>query len=138
MRSPGKLSQITGFFLLAVALTASVLIVRLFDKIFSIEVSVNVVNTLLFILSYTITMIATYRAFIHFFPLKQGEIPVASRQDFIYGVHCGFYLILFNALILTYVIPIPLKRLIFIALGARLGKGPLAKLAHQPTLSPVN
>ena len=63
-----------------------------------------------------------YRLFLHFRPLKQGEIAEGSQEEFAAEVHFLFYLILFNSLITTHFLPIPLRRLIYLALGARLGK----------------
>ena len=63
-----------------------------------------------------------YRAFLRAVPLKEGEIVEGSRAEFGVNVHFLFYLILFNALIRTHVLPTPMLRLIYLALGARLGR----------------
>jgi hypothetical protein len=64
---------------------------------------------------------AVYRLFLHFMPLKEGELPEGSREEFAAQVNNLFYLILFNSLIRTHFLPVPLMRLIYQALGTRMG-----------------
>lgn len=63
-----------------------------------------------------------YRLFLWKLPLHEGYIPEGSRQEFAAQVNILFYLILFNSLIRTHFIPVPLMRLVYLALGARLGE----------------
>ncbi|MCO6434436.1 DapH/DapD/GlmU-related protein [Nitrosomonas nitrosa] len=63
-----------------------------------------------------------YRVFLAIMPLPQGEIPKNSRAEFIYHVYVLFYLIFFNSIIRSRTPPIPLMRLIYLILGARLGR----------------
>ena len=63
-----------------------------------------------------------YRIFLHFVPLRTGNIKQATRAELAAQVNILFYLILFNSLIRTHFIPVPLLRLIYLALGARLGE----------------
>lgn len=65
--------------------------------------------------------IAAYRLFLKLFPLLEGPIDEGSRQEFIYQVYLLFFLILFYQLIRTKLIPVPVLRLIYLSLGARLG-----------------
>ncbi len=65
--------------------------------------------------------ILVFRIFMRALPLHAGNIDSGSRQEFIYHVYVLFYLILFNSLLRGGIIPIPIMRLIYIALGARLG-----------------
>ncbi|NVD73910.1 acyltransferase [Duganella sp. BJB1802] len=62
-----------------------------------------------------------FRIFMWALPLHDGNIEFGSRQEFIYQVYVLFYLILFNSLIRGGIIPIPIMRLIYLGLGARLG-----------------
>lgn len=62
-----------------------------------------------------------YRIFLFFMPLQEGEIGQNSREEFGYHVYLLFYLILFYPLMRGGIIPVPLMRLIYLALGARLG-----------------
>lgn len=62
-----------------------------------------------------------YRIFLMVMPLREGDIAAGSSQEFVYHVYVLFYLILFNSLIRGGIIPIPIMRMIYQALGARLG-----------------
>ena len=61
------------------------------------------------------------RIFLFFMPLTDGPVAEGSRAEFVANVNILFYLLLFNSLIRTHFIPVPLLRLIYLALGARLG-----------------
>lgn len=73
------------------------------------------------ILFYAYNMVAL-RFFLRFFPLPEGDYAEGSRAEFIYNVYVLFYLSLFNSLLPTLLIPVPIMRSVYIALGARLGK----------------
>ncbi|SDH42516.1 MULTISPECIES: DapH/DapD/GlmU-related protein [unclassified Duganella] len=62
-----------------------------------------------------------YRCFLLALPLREGEVVEHSRHELAANVNILFYLLLFNSLIRTHFIPVPLQRLIYLALGARLG-----------------
>lgn len=62
-----------------------------------------------------------YRCFLLALPLHEGEVPEHTRHELAANVHILFHLLLFNSLIRTHFIPVPLQRLIYLALGARLG-----------------
>jgi acetyltransferase-like isoleucine patch superfamily enzyme len=64
---------------------------------------------------------AIYRLFLHFMPLREGELAVGSREEFAAQVNILFYLLLFNSLIRTHFLPVPLMRLVYQALGTRMG-----------------
>ncbi|GEM_PF-576216 len=74
-----------------------------------------------FFLVYAVAVIV-YRGFLAFFPLKMGEIPADSKQEFIYHVYLLFYLIFFYPLMRSGAMPVPFMRVIYQALGAKLGK----------------
>jgi acetyltransferase-like isoleucine patch superfamily enzyme len=65
---------------------------------------------------------AVYRMFLRFFPLEDGDLPEGSRAEFAAQVNILFYLMLFNSLIRTHFLPVPLMRLVYLALGAKLGR----------------
>lgn len=75
-------------------------------------------GTLVFIYAYGILV---HRIFLRMMPLRHGNISAGSSQEFVYHVYVLFYLILFNSLIRGGIIPIPIMRMIYQALGARLG-----------------
>lgn len=62
-----------------------------------------------------------YRCFLLALPLHEGDVPEHSRHELAANVNILFYLLLFNSLIRTHFIPVPIQRLIYLALGARLG-----------------
>ena len=62
-----------------------------------------------------------YRLFLRVMPLKEGYIEEGSREEFGYHVYLLFYLIMFFPLTRSKFIPVPLMRLVYLALGARLG-----------------
>lgn len=63
-----------------------------------------------------------YRLFLYYMPLQEGALPPGSKEEFSAQVNILFYLLLFNTLIRTHFIPVPLMRLVYLALGARLGE----------------
>lgn len=63
-----------------------------------------------------------YRIFLAIMPLSEGELLPGSRAEFAAQVNILFYLMLFNSLIRTHFVPVPIMRLVYLALGARLGK----------------
>lgn len=79
---------------------------------------VLIVGAVIFIFIYALIF---YRLFLLVMPLKEGEIEEDSRDEFIYHVYLLFYLIFFNSIIRSGFFPVPLMRLVYIALGARLG-----------------
>lgn len=80
-----------------------------------------IVTVFLSIIMIYVFNITIYRLFLWKFPLYEGEYPEGSKGDFIYHVYVLYYLILFNPLTPSLLIPVPLMRLIYVALGARLG-----------------
>ena len=65
--------------------------------------------------------LALFRLFITWFPLPVGEIAEGSRGEFVYHVYLLFFLILFYPVIRSGFVPVPLMRLFYQALGAKLG-----------------
>src|SRR6185295_2476697 len=59
--------------------------------------------------------------FLFLMPLREGEIGLDTRDQLVAHVNILFYLILFNSLIRTHFLPVPLLRLVYLGLGARLG-----------------
>ena len=65
---------------------------------------------------------AVYRLFLRIMPLREGELAIGSREEFAAQVNILFYLMLFNSLIRTHFLPVPLLRLVYQALGTRMGE----------------
>jgi acetyltransferase-like isoleucine patch superfamily enzyme len=62
-----------------------------------------------------------YRIFLGFMPLQEGELREGTREEFAAQVNTLFYLLLFYSLIRTHFVPVPIMRLVYLALGAKLG-----------------
>ena len=62
-----------------------------------------------------------YRLFLRFLPLEEGYIQPGSRAEFVAQVNILFYLMLFNSLIRTELLPVPLKTLVYSLLGTKIG-----------------
>ena len=62
-----------------------------------------------------------YRLFLRVMPLREGDVPPGSPHELVANVNMLFYLLLFNSLVRSHVVPVPLMRLVYLALGARLG-----------------
>ena len=62
-----------------------------------------------------------YRLFLKVYPLKEGEIRPDSQEEFGYHVYLLFYLILFYPILRSGAMPVPIMRVIYQVLGARLG-----------------
>jgi acetyltransferase-like isoleucine patch superfamily enzyme len=82
----------------------------------------GVVLTLTAIFFVYLYAFAVYRIFLFLMPLSEGEIVAGTRENFVAQVNILFYLILFNSLIRTHFLPLPLTRFIYLALGAKLGQ----------------
>lgn len=63
-----------------------------------------------------------YRLYLRFFPLQLGELEPGSKAEDRANINVLFYLVLFNLLIRTNFLPVPLTRIIYLALGAKLGR----------------
>lgn len=81
----------------------------------------GVVLSLAGLILWYLYAILAYRLFMARFPLRTGEIPGRSGQEFIYHVHLLFFLVLFYPVMRSGLVPVPLMRLFYQALGARLG-----------------
>lgn len=77
--------------------------------------------------------IAVYRLFLAVVPLREGEIAEGSQQEFVYHVYILFYLLLFYPVIRSGLLPTPLMRVFYLALGTRLGKNTYSQgIIHDP------
>lgn len=65
--------------------------------------------------------IVLHRVFLFFVPLRPGYLAPGSREEFAYHVYLLCYLVLFQPLTRGLFVPVPLMRLIYLALGAKLG-----------------
>jgi len=63
-----------------------------------------------------------YRLMLYVMPISIGEITPDSRQEFSYHIYLLFYLILFYPVMRSGFIPVPLMKLFYLALGAKMGE----------------
>ena len=66
--------------------------------------------------------ILIYRCLLWLSPLKSGEIAGASREEFVYHVYLLFFLLLFYPVMRSGLVPVPIMRIFYLGLGARLGE----------------
>jgi acetyltransferase-like isoleucine patch superfamily enzyme len=76
----------------------------------------------LFFLVFYVWAFIVYRLSHRFMPLVEGELVQGSREEFAYQVDTLFRLVLFYPLIRTYFIPTPIMRLVYQALGTKMGE----------------
>lgn len=65
--------------------------------------------------------IAAYRLMLWSVPLELGEIRHDSREEFVYHIYLMFFLLLFYPVMRGGFMPVPLMRLFYLGLGAKLG-----------------
>lgn len=73
------------------------------------------------VVAFYVFALLVFRLFQWGFPLPSGEIVDGSREEFIYHVYVLFYLICFNPVMFSGLLPIPLMRVFYQCLGARMG-----------------
>jgi len=82
----------------------------------------GVVTVFLLVVLVYLYAFLVYRLFLYFFSLQEGVVEQGTKAELVAQVNILFYLVLFNSLIRTHFIPVPLMRLIYQALGAQLGE----------------
>lgn len=117
-----NLLQIFTFSFLFTVIAAGALIATpfLFDR-FELGDFRGVILLIVGIIIFYIFSFLVFRIFLAIFPLKSGEITKSSPQEFVYHVYLLFFLILFYPLMRSGAVPLPIMRLVYIALGAKLG-----------------
>ena len=80
-----------------------------------------VASLMAFGLLFYLWALLVYRLSHRFMPLVEGDLAVGSREEFAYQVDSLFRLVFFYPLIRTYFVPTPLMRLVYQALGAKMG-----------------
>jgi len=116
------ITQIICFSTLAtLSLGLAISISLLLLSFFSLGDYRGVVSLIVFIIFIYLFTFAVYRLFLKACPLQEGAIEAGTKAEFAAQVNILFYLIFFNSLIRTHFLPVPLMRLIYQALGAKLG-----------------
>lgn len=101
------------------------------------SLSFNLLGVVLTIVCFYSVVIIAYRTFLHFMPLPVGAIDLHSREEFIYHVYVLFFLFFFYPLILSNLVVVPLRRIMYRLLGAELGENtyPAGILYDPPLIS---
>jgi acetyltransferase-like isoleucine patch superfamily enzyme len=115
---PGQIAVFLGLLLLILVL--AVLTASLLDALPLGDFRGVVLVGAAVVLVYLYGMLV-YRGFLFAMPLHEGVVAEHTRHELIANVNILFYLLLFNSLIRTHFIPVPILRLIYLALGAELG-----------------
>ena len=121
MRKIGPAAIIVFLSLLALALALAAASAWLLGLLLPLGRYHGVVLVLAGLVLVYLYALVVHRLFLRVDPLPAGDIGPGSHQEFVYHVYVLFYLILFNSLIRGGLIPIPIMRLVYQALGARLG-----------------
>lgn len=81
----------------------------------------GVTLALAWIVLYFACATIVFRTFHSAMPIRAGEIAIGSREEFAYHVYLLSYLLIFNPVMFSGLLPVPLMRLFYKALGARMG-----------------
>ncbi len=109
--------SILGNTILAFAFLCSVICYRSLETDFRPLLSVLT----FVVVTYSLAFLA-YRIFLYFRPIMEGDQIPGSRSEFAFQVHNLFFLVFFNLLTRTNIVPVPLSAVLFRALGAKIGK----------------
>ncbi|WP_374338990.1 DapH/DapD/GlmU-related protein [Methyloversatilis sp.] len=90
-------------------------------------------TVLLFAVLFFCVSVCVHRLFLALFPLRPGEVAQGSGQEFVYHVYILFYLLVFYPVLRSGIPPAPIMRLLYQALGAKLGGNTYSQgLIHDP------
>lgn len=81
-----------------------------------------IISTLVFLVSFLAYSVAVYRILLSAFALPAAYIAPNSREEAIYHVHLLFFLMIFYPVMKSNLVPVPIMRLIYQGLGAKLGE----------------
>lgn len=81
------------------------------------------IQAVVVVIAFLAMTVLVYRSYLKVWPLPEGELPVGSQGEFRYLVYIMFWLMIFLPILRLSIIPVPLSRLVLIALGARVGEG---------------
>lgn len=81
-----------------------------------------IIASLIFALLIVLTMIAAFRLLLAVRPLPAGDIAPRSPEETTYHIYLLFFLMVFYQIMKSNLIPVPILRVFYLALGARLGE----------------
>lgn len=115
----GPIAVFCGFFLVACALAAGG--ARWTAVVLSLGSLEGPAVLLVFVALLFLFLALANRLFLHWRPLNEGEIAEGSIEEFVYHVNLLFYLLAFYSITRSKFVPVPLMRLVYQLLGARMG-----------------
>ena len=117
-----KLSRVVVFILLAGgAISLALLATRLLSGWLPLGEFRAIAMAVFAVIAFYVFAILIFRLFQCILPLPSGEIESGSRGEAIYHVYLLFYLLLFNPIMYSGLLPIPFMRVFYQCLGARMG-----------------
>lgn len=81
----------------------------------------GVILTLSGIIFFYLYSIFFYRLMLVVSPLESGAVKMGSRMESIYHIHLLFFLVIFYPIMKSNLVPVPLMRVMYLLLGAKLG-----------------
>ncbi|MGY6276122.1 acyltransferase [Methylomonas sp. MgM2] len=121
MRQINVLQILVFSFFFCIILGCTLVVTSLLSGILQLGDFRGVVLTFLGVIILYIFALLIFRLFLWVAPLKEGEIPTGSKQEFVYHIYLLFFLVLFYPIMRSGAIPLPIMRMIYLALGAKLG-----------------
>jgi len=109
----------TSFF--AVALVGAIWSTSLLLEIIPSSDFRGIILFLVGLVIFYLYALLIYRLFFKLCPIKPGYIEFNSREEFAYHIYLLFYLILFYPVMRSGFVPVPLMRVFYLMLGAKLG-----------------
>ena len=115
-------SIITFSFIFTGVVFSALLSVAGWKYLWQRPLAVDLEGIAVFLITYLAASFLAFRLFHRIFPLPEGPVESNSRSEWIYGVYILQFLIFFYPLIFTQMVPVPMRRLFYGALGAKLGE----------------
>jgi acetyltransferase-like isoleucine patch superfamily enzyme len=118
-----SLPQILVFFtLLTPVIVLSVAIGYLFSFLIPDSDMRGIIIFLFWSFVFYLCVILVFRLFLSHWPMIEGPLDEGSRGEFIYHVYLLFSLLFFQPLIRSLLVPVPLMRLLYLGMGAKMGE----------------
>lgn len=121
MRKVSGLQVVVFLLLLSCAAVVGVTAGVLLGSLLPAPAYQPIVTVVLAAVSGYLALMVIFRLFCRLCPLPEGDIPKGSGAEFRYHVYLLFFLIAFYPVMFSMILPVPLMRLFYQILGARLG-----------------
>lgn len=67
-------------------------------------------------------LLCVYRFFISCCPIPEGDLQEGSRGEFYWMISAAFWVLFLNLIVVNHIVPVPMTRILYKILGARVGK----------------